>query len=72
MKYNGNIINVIAMFYVVMFIITMIFAPSSTEVPAYKAYVDQINVYTLGLTISVLCAILLDNIRKCIKACHEI
>ena len=71
MKYNGNIINVISIIYGAMFIITMIFVPPATDVEAYKMYVDQINVYSISLTITIVGSILLDRITKCIKACHE-
>ena len=60
-----NVIDFIAMYFGVMLIKTIIYAPSIDAERAYKAYIDQINMYTIGLTVSVIGAILLDNIRKC-------
>ena len=67
-----NVIDFISLYFIVSFIKVLVYAPPMDAVRAYGMYADQINLYSLSLTVSVIGSILLDNIRKSKEVSNEI
>ena len=71
MKNNINPINILLVLSIFLFVMTAFFVPPTTDVHAYDAYVTQINLYFLFITITGIGSILLDNIRKSKEESNE-